>query len=325
MKRQYWALLTAAIAVPCWGQAFGQTVYSQGTTFQILTDPIYDAADLSSGTFTLETGLTIEDTEVLLVKCAESTGTCGAQAAKNETTDCAHVGSAQYECNFNGTDSDTVGTLHVYIQDNTAVTPFFRTYQVIETAVFEACCADGAVPMTLPTVADAVWDEDATGHQTQGTFGQAIGDPGADTDTIFALSNTIVADTNEVQTDWADGGRLDLILDARASQASVDTVDSIVDVLLNATVVATVQAADSGSTTTIVDAARTEADADYWRGVAALPLTGTNAGQARCVVDFNAGTDTLTVVPPWTQAITTNSYILIRDTNCVGVDPTYTP
>jgi hypothetical protein len=32
----------------------------------------------------------------------------------------------------------------------------------------------------------------------------------------------ILADTNELQTDWADGGRLDLILDARSSQASVD-------------------------------------------------------------------------------------------------------
>lgn len=34
----------------------------------------------------------------------------------------------------------------------------------------------------------------------------------------------IVADTNELQTDWANGGRLDLILDARASQASVDDI-----------------------------------------------------------------------------------------------------
>lgn len=42
----------------------------------------------------------------------------------------------------------------------------------------------------------------------------------------------IVADTNELQTDWADGGRLDLILDARASQASVDTIDGIVDAIL---------------------------------------------------------------------------------------------
>ena len=34
-------------------------------------------------------------------------------------------------------------------------------------------------------IADVVWDEDATGHQTQGTFGQAIGDPVADTGTIY--------------------------------------------------------------------------------------------------------------------------------------------
>ena len=39
-------------------------------------------------------------------------------------------------------------------------------------------------------IADGVWDEDATGHQTQGSFGQAIGDPGADADSIWALANT---------------------------------------------------------------------------------------------------------------------------------------
>lgn len=42
------------------------------------------------------------------------------------------------------------------------------------------------------------------------------------------LSN-IAADTSQLQTDWADGGRLDTILDAKASQASVDAVDSVVD------------------------------------------------------------------------------------------------
>ena len=42
----------------------------------------------------------------------------------------------------------------------------------------------------------------------------------------------ILADTNELQTDWANGGRLDLILDARASQASVDTIDGVVDAIL---------------------------------------------------------------------------------------------
>ena len=50
--------------------------------------------------------------------------------------------------------------------------------------------AGGGTPPTPGEIADAVWDEDATAHQTQGTFGQAIGDPGADADTIWALVNT---------------------------------------------------------------------------------------------------------------------------------------
>ena len=107
-------------------------------------------------------------------------------------------------------------------------------------------------------IADAVWDEDATGHQTGGTFGQAIGDPGADTTTIYqsvvtdaagtnvaadiiamkAETATILGDTNELQTDWVDGGRLDLILDARASQTSVNTIDDFLDTEIAAIVTA---------------------------------------------------------------------------------------
>lgn len=210
--------------------------------------------------------------------------------------------------------------------------------------------AEIAAAITVPTagaVANAVWDLDATAHQTQGTFGQVLGDSGADTDSVWGLVNTnlnatissrstqtsvdaiaafvdtevaaikavtdlipnggalttiqadldniqtrlpaalvggridasvgamaadtltasalattavteiwaastassqasvdaifalvdteiaaILADTNELQTDWADGGRLDLILDSRASQASVNTVDTVVDAIL---------------------------------------------------------------------------------------------
>jgi hypothetical protein len=46
---------------------------------------------------------------------------------------------------------------------------------------------------------------------------------------VKAETALIVADTAELQAAWADGGRLDLILDARASQASVDVVDGIAD------------------------------------------------------------------------------------------------
>lgn len=41
-------------------------------------------------------------------------------------------------------------------------------------------------------------------------------------DAIDAEVGAILADTNELQTDWTNGGRLDLILDARSSQTSVD-------------------------------------------------------------------------------------------------------
>jgi len=46
------------------------------------------------------------------------------------------------------------------------------------------------------SVADAVWDEDATAHQSGGTFGQAIGDPGANAETMYEAVVTDAAGTN---------------------------------------------------------------------------------------------------------------------------------
>ena len=38
--------------------------------------------------------------------------------------------------------------------------------------------------------------------------------------------DAVLVDTNELQTDWANGGRLDLILDARASQTTADAIET---------------------------------------------------------------------------------------------------
>ena len=62
-------------------------------------------------------------------------------------------------------------------------------------------------------VAAAVWNEDATGHQTQGSFGQVIGDSGADTDSIWSLANT----------------NLDAAISSRASAAALATVQADTD------------------------------------------------------------------------------------------------
>lgn len=64
--------------------------------------------------------------------------------------------------------------------------------------------AIGAISVpSAASVADAVLDEALSGHATAGTLGKAITD--------------IEADTNELQGDWTNGGRLDLILDGIAS------------------------------------------------------------------------------------------------------------
>lgn len=71
--------------------------------------------------------------------------------------------------------------------------------------------------------------------------------------------------------------------------------------------------ATSGTTTTLVDAARTEADTDYWKGSILLMTSGSLAGQARKITAFNAGTHTITVSPAFTQAVATQTYSILPD------------
>ncbi len=90
----------------------------------------------------------------------------------------------------------------------------------------------------LPTAAENATSVWAAGTRTLTSFGTLVSDIAtavwaAATRTLSAFGFTvdtnanatetaILADTNELQGDWANGGRLDLILDARASQSSVD-------------------------------------------------------------------------------------------------------
>jgi len=60
----------------------------------------------------------------------------------------------------------------------------------------------------------------------------------ADIAAVKVDTATTLVDTNELQTDWTNGGRLDNILDSRASQTSVDTIDDLID-----TEIAAIQAA----------------------------------------------------------------------------------
>jgi hypothetical protein len=97
----------------------------------------------------------------------------------------------------------------------------------------------------------------------------------------------------------------------------VQVAGSTTDVAPMATNVATIAAAsgsavsgtaDSGTTTTMVDAARTEADVDYWKDAEIEFTSGTIAGQRRLITAFDPATDTITFAPATTQAVGTNTY-----------------
>lgn len=67
-------------------------------------------------------------------------------------------------------------------------------------------------------IADQVWDEDATGHQTTGTFGKAIGDPGLEGTTIWETVFT----------------NLDATVSSRASSSALATAQANLDTITGA-------------------------------------------------------------------------------------------
>jgi hypothetical protein len=127
-------------------------------------------------------------------------------------------------------------------QVNAEVDSAIETYRLDEIVA-----AAAAAPAAGSFLADVLEDNAGTFRFTEAALAQApSGGGGGDAteakqDTIIAALavvdgnvDSILADTNELQGDWANGGRLDLILDARASQASVDTIDDLLDTEIGA-------------------------------------------------------------------------------------------
>lgn len=100
------------------------------------------------------------------------------------------------------------------------------------------------------------------------------------------LLDATLADTNELQTDWVNGGRLDLILDARASQTSVD------DLPTNAELTTALGTADdavlAALTTLSTDVAAIPTNAELATAIAAGWTTVISEPSAR--TDGSAGT-----------------------------------
>ncbi len=123
----------------------------------------------------------------------------------------------------------------------------------------------------------------------------AIGASELAADAVNEIRDAILADSTPF-----NGANIDAAVSSRSSHSADDVVKSV-----NGT-------ADSGTTTTLVDAARTETDTDYWKGAWLLITSGNLTGQRRRITAFNPATDTITVDAAFTQAVATHNYMILR-------------
>ncbi len=144
-----------------------------------------------------------------------------------------------------------------------------------------------AAAPTAASNADAVWDEALSGHVIAGSFGKAV----ADIETDVTL---VLADTNELQTDWADAGRLDVILDARMAEASINTTGGAIDVVTLVTTTTT-------NTDMVAAAPTAAANADaVWDELLSGHVTVSTFGKAVADIETDATAilvDTGTTIP----------------------------
>ena len=135
--------------------------------------------------------------------------TTGGAGAGGDGLEAAAGGGVPIRGNITGNITGTLDT----VTTATNVTTVNGLAANVITASAIAADAIGASELAADAAAEiaaAVWDLDATAHQTAGTFGQAIGDPGADTNTIFgavvtgAAGATIAADIVSIQADTDD-------------------------------------------------------------------------------------------------------------------------
>jgi hypothetical protein len=159
-------------------------ILRQTTAVNIPMGPFIDPAAR-----TAETGMTITQAETFLSKNG------AAQVTKNEGTNATELGNGMYSIILDTVDTTTIGTLAIYVNDSQA-SPMAVECQIIEQAIY-----------------DALYVNLAAGFSALGEVSLIAA--------TQASIDAIEADTDELQGDWEDGGRLDLLLDGVV--AAVDT------------------------------------------------------------------------------------------------------
>lgn len=227
-------------------------ILKQSTAVDVLIGPFVDSTD----GYTAEVGVS---PSVKLSKNGQ------ALAAKNDVTTPVHDADGYYNCELDATDTNTVGTLVLSVVGSATSLAVRHEYQVVEEAVYDVMYGASAAGPLQSTVAARTLDVTATGAagidwgnvenpttavdlsgtdiqlcdtvttntDMRGTDSAALASvctegrlAELDAANLPADVDAILADTNELQGDWVNGGRLDLILDARSSQTTADAIEA---------------------------------------------------------------------------------------------------
>lgn len=146
-------------------------------------------------------------------------------AQKNESSSSSHDEIGYYIVVLDTTDTNTVGELLVAVHESGAL-PVFKTFQVVEEDIYAAIFAASA------TLAASVASVLADTNELQSDW--------ANGGRLDLIIDATLADTAELQGDWANGGRLDLLLDATLADtnelqgdwANGGRLDLIIDAIL---------------------------------------------------------------------------------------------
>lgn len=199
------------------------------TAVDVLIGPFVDSTDGN----TTEDGLTLSQADIKLSKNGQ------ALAQKTDATAAAFDDDGYYNCELDATDTNTEGNLVLIVHESGAL-PVRHEYNVMAEAAWDSMYVakdDGFMDVNIKTVGRADTQETEANNlesacsnysATRGLTGTAVpaavadaagGMPisdagGLDLDSKLANTNEVTAARMATLTDWINGGRLDLLLDA---------------------------------------------------------------------------------------------------------------
>lgn len=274
----------------------------QSTSTDVPVGPFLDDIDGK----TAETALTITQPDVRLKKGA------AAWAQKAAVQTLLHEENGWYEVTLDATDTDTIGPLMLAIHETGAL-PVWREFHVLAANVYDSLFGAAtdkldvnveewnatAVPAEHTAGYPVVTVKDGTGTGEINTNAGAVA--------LVDLTTTTTTATNVTTVNGLAANVItatSIAADAiGASELAADAVTKIRSIVSGT--------ADSGTTTTMVDAALTEADTDYWKGSYIVFTSGTLLGQTRLITGFTPATDTMTFSPATTVAVSTHTYEIL--------------